>query len=195
MKTVYNKLYGENPNGQLLLLMLGLEYEDFMSFVDINISAEGKEVTVFCLGEGIRDHAAAILKEQQKTHDLPREYQLYIFDVPEDALAVCTQVWDSLSEGDRMSFEERMHNARKQTVSKTQMQREEELQSAVDSYMSGPTDEQLIEMEKRGELDKGRVIKDDPNHFLPEGYLEDVKDLLDKKSKDDKIKALRDSIS
>ena len=49
-------------------------------------------------------------------------------------------------------------------------------------------DEQLIAMEKAGQLDKGRKIKDAKEHFLPEGHLADLDDIL-KKQKEEKKSA------
>lgn len=90
--SLYNRLFGENPDATILLGMLGLTRNSFGRYRDAFLNHDGKAITVITrIGGGNKPDYEGVYKNLKEnkyfSHTIPdfidNTYQYFIFNVPE----------------------------------------------------------------------------------------------------------------
>lgn len=99
--SLYNKLFGENPDATILLGMLGLTRHSFGRYRDCFLNQSGNAITVITrIGGGNKPDYEDVYKnmEQNKwySHSVPdtldETYQYFVFNVPDNYLFTASKM-------------------------------------------------------------------------------------------------------
>lgn len=156
-RQVYNEIIGQDTNAAKLLLILGLNFQDFNGhFVDSRITQKGDliEILTSASEEDTTTHAWVRCAEVKKVKLLNNttNYSVMLFEVPEDSLNVTKDLWQMLhgSGKPELTFEERLNQAREALINSTPSETMQKTQASLEKNATEAARKaQLAQQQKR----------------------------------------------